>query len=242
MTLYEYLEKNQIPTEEFLSDERAFVLENRHHLSDQPVFSRFLPIRDSFSVARAAIIIRAYMNKERLEDHWRSAVAGEKTPLEETLSALPSFFRAGERIVIPFFSPAINHLYLTEGEKLFRAPYKDALRRFASLTVDPFDQYGPAVFESDFSRLITVDRFNGRLASYDYAASALYLINEDGRLEVRFCLFDKGLTDPDREGLLPRLKNVARAYWNGDRATLLSVLFDNHFISEKAFLALREGK
>ena len=248
MRITDYLKKHQRPTGVNEGEEKAFYLHYRYLLDQHEIFSRFSGIGNNpFEIIRANIIIRSLLNKKRIEDKYTNLSKryyGEELErkMQNALGRTASFLYEDTLIYVPIFSPAINQIYGKQYAKLFQEPYEKILALCDPLVVDPFDQYGSKIYDSYFSRLVTVARKDGKVASYDYANCRLYLINDQGRLDAELCLFDKDLVDPDTANMIKRLNEVAFAYWDEDRNALLEAMLSNRLISRSAYLALKERR
>jgi hypothetical protein len=61
-------------------------------------------------------------------------------------------------------------------------------------SIDPFDYYGPALYNSYFTRLgRSPQEPEHGAAFYDFDAEAVYFVNLQGRLDAKLCLFDRSL-------------------------------------------------
>lgn len=244
MNLYAQMFKNQRPTHFPESDEMAFFLANRGVLSGLEGEGRLIKGNDPFEVVRANIVIRSLLNKKTIERLYSQKVKPSKKdeeesslPLEEYmamgLSELPFLTYEGKKIYVPVFPASINLIYSERFEKLLSAPYKNLMAQYEPLLIDPFDYYGNALFDSYFTKLVAIKRMGKTLAAYDFDAESLYFINDQGRLDARFALFDKYLASPKKTHMVKRLLLLANAYFSGSRQDVMNALLSNGFISER---------
>jgi hypothetical protein len=254
MKLFDELYKNQHPTHFAESDEMAFYLANRNLLMPFDSYERFTHTNDPFQVVRANILIRSIMNKksierlyyEKLKSPKKEEVKVEKMSLEDYmsqgLSELPYLEYEGKKIYVPLFPASLNVLYSERFEKLALEPYEAILQQYESLMIDPFDYYGNLLYDSYFTKLVAIKRSGSILAAFDFDASAIYFINDQGRLDTRLALFDQNLNNPVSTHLTKRLLDVVNAYFSLDREALLHSLSVNHFISEKLLTEIEEKR
>jgi len=238
MSLYDELYKNQRPTAFAKSDAMAYFLANKGVLAMHQPFERFLKGEDPFMVVRANIIIRSLINKRTIEKLYQEKVSSPKEGslrtsdfMKQGLSDLPYLFWGGEKIYVPIFPSSLNLLYSERFDKLLIPPYKTLLAEFDALMIDPFDYYGSSIYDSYFTKLVAIKREGKLLAAYDFDAEALYIIDDEGRLDARLSLFDKYLPHPEKTHMVKRLLSLSDAYFHGDKEDLLSCLLSNGFMS-----------
>lgn len=245
MNLFETLEKKQRKTPFQASEEMSFFLDHAGMLSDLPYFEPLSKAQDSFSVVRANLVIRALLNKEAIEQSLREArlALGNKGEREarllfpetvgKTLEGLPYYELEGEKIYIPFLSKSLNRIYSEEFEKLEQMPYKRFVHAYEGVIIDPFDYYGDDLYDSYFTRLLRVKKSRLGSAYYDYDACCIYFVNPQGRLDVKLCLFDRYLKEPNRNHMMGRILPVVDAFEEGNRKAMEKALVDNKLISSR---------
>src|SRR5574344_1404340 len=241
MTLYEELESHQRTTPFSTSSEALFYNENAFLLSGVEQWGMFLKPLDPFLTIRANILIRGLLNKERIEKLYLAKMKEADFPKEERLSLkeymasgmsnLPYLLYRNEKIYVPFFPASLNGLYAKDWAKLAQSPYERLVRDYQGATVDPFDYYGYALYDSYFTKLIPIRRSPKVLAAYDYDAEALYFINDEGRLDAKICLFDREIKTPVKTHMVKRIEKVADAYFQNDRSALIRALVEGNLIS-----------
>jgi len=244
VNLFETLAKKQRPTSFARSTEMTFYLQNRVLLNNVSLYAPFLKAQDSFDIIRANIIIRAIMNKEIIEKSYQNKIKGDRkssdlaTSVDEymksAVSELPFLkTNSGDRIYVPIFPGNLNKIYSGDFEKLSVSPYVSLLKNYDAATIDPFDYYGPSIFDSYFTKLVLIKETKEGDAFYDFDAEAIYFINSQGRLDAKLCLFDRSLHHPSHNHMLKRIMPVVDAYYNVDRETLIRQLVDSKLISSK---------
>jgi len=244
MDLFFDLSKKQRTSPFGKSNEMAFYLANRILLSDVPAYASFLKAEESFTIIRANILIRALLNKDIIERAYTKALREEKKQgdsfdltafMNEAMAELP-FFKYGpeeKRIYVPIFPYNLNALYAGQFQKLMVPPYLSLVKNFQGSSIDPFDYYGPDIYNSYFTRLVEVRKTEHGSAFYDFDAEALYFVNLQGRLDDKLCLFDRSLHHPNHNHMLKRLFPVVDAYYANDKESFLKALVDNKLISSK---------
>ena len=241
MTLYQLLADNQAPTSFDRGDEMAFYNRYSYKLSDNEPFAYLSKMVDSFGIIRANIVLRAIMNKEEIEkEFFAHSKLLEKNPqltpmkefMDNVASTLPYLEVGGEKIYVPIFPSSLASIYTNSYEKLSVPPYKKLLKDYEAALIDPFDYYGPALYDSYFTKLVIIRKTEKSMAAYDYDAECIYFINEEGRLDAKIALFDKGLTKPLKNHMIPRIRKVVDAYYENDRDKMLNVLLKEKLISD----------
>lgn len=238
-SLYRFLAKKQKKTAFDKGEEMSFFLDNRVILASIESYLPFLKAADPFSITRANIIIRGLLNKKIIEKLYNEKSkrrnGGDYLPLndymEMGMSDLPYLNYEGEKIFIPSFPLSINRIYSNDFAKLGKQPYAALLSKYEPLLIDPFDYFGYNIYDSYFTKLVKIAE-RGKIASfYDFDANRLYFVNDEGRLDVELCLFDKYLEKTVRTHLTKRLTLVSNAYFDGDKSALIASLLDNGFVS-----------
>jgi len=254
-TIYKLLEtKQKKRTSFFKSDEYTFFSDHKIMLGLVPRFAFLGKTREEFKIMRANIILQGLISKEMFENEMQNfsnyvangvAIDHGKllNSLKEKMIDQPYFQEDKIKIYIPFFSRSINSLYLWEPEKLLVSPYKELKSVFADNTVDPFDTYGCALFDSKFTRLLKVGTNGKEVAFFHYDTNTIYIVNNQGRLDVKIVLFDKYLKRPSYSHMLERIAPVVQAYFDNDRTAMINALHDQKLISPRMlYLIHRRGK
>ena len=219
------------------STEALFYRANVGILADFDCFGRYLKAGGSFEIVRANILIRALQNKKAIERAYKEKLLIGEAGLslgdfmKGRLSELPYLMFRGQKIYVPVFPFSLNEMYSKQWAKLTISPYQSLLKDFEALTIDPFDYYGFAIYDSSFTQLVMIGRTDKEAAFYDYDAECLYFVNPQGRLDSTLALFDEYLSYPQKTHMIQRLKPVAEAYFAHDEEKILSALVDNRLIS-----------
>jgi len=156
--------------------------------------------------------------------------------LEEIRKDLPCFGEGEERIFIPILPRTVNRIYAGDMWKLEEKPYSSLLGKnvYESLVCDPFDTYGPDVYDSGFTNLIPLGKSPTTAAFYSFDSFSVYFVDrKQGRLEVELCLFDKYLKPRYLNHILERLQPVVDAYLNDDKEGMMKALVENQLVSSR---------
>lgn len=251
MSLFKILSDEQAKMPFFQSEEANFYYRYSYMLSDVESYSYLLKADETFNIIRANIILRAMLNKIEIEkkyqDHLKTLEKDKgATPMKEfmstVLSSMPYLEWNGEKIFVPIFASSLAKIYTEDHEKLVRDPYKKLLKDYETSVIDPFDYYGNALYDSYFTRLVIIKRHENIMAAYDYDAESIYFINDEGRLDVKVSLFDKGLETPIKNHMIPRLQKVVDAYFSNDKDAFIESLVNEKFISSSLAKRIREGE
>lgn len=245
-TLYKILENYQKTRPSFESGEEfEFFNTNREIISKLPRFSFLDNVgHDEFNIMRANILIHSYFNKKAIEEEMETLDARIKKgepfdhikivqTLKEAMVDRPYFKEKQDKIYIAFFSRTLNAIYNYEPEKLLNNPYTVLKDKFQDSIIDPFDTYGSELFNSTFTRLIKVKEDGNVTAYFHYDTYTIYFINNQGRLDNKFILFDRYLKHPSYSHMMDRIIPVIDAYFAYDRSGTINALHDQGFISSK---------
>ncbi len=252
MNLFELLEAKQKErkgienTEEF-----SFFMEHRHELGKINKFSFLYDSEgNDFNIMRANIIITGLLNKQTIEAEVKSLdeyqqkqdVPAFLDSLKERLVDLPYFSSNNMKIYIPFFPRALNQIYTNEPLKLLSEPYSNLQDNFVNSCIDPFDLYGPDLFNSFFTHLVKVGTNGKEVAYFHYDTNTIYIVNAQGRLDIKIVLFDKYLKRPTTSHMLERITPVIDKFFANDREGFIQSLYDNGFISSKMLDLIKKNK
>ena len=255
MNLWKTLEKYQNKNYSLIkTEEYRFFLMHRDILIKYENFANLYELNDDdFNIFRANIIIHSHLNKLNFEAEVKSlkeymAKTGKKfdkakfnAALKERMVDAPYYLEEKNKIYIPFFSRSINLIYLKEPEKLLTYPYSDLEGSYSESIIDPGDTYGSELFNSFFTRFVKVGTNGKETAYFHYDTNNIYIVNNQGRLDVKIALFDKYIKKPSLSHMLERLKPVAEAYFNNDREGFINSLVSNSFISNKMLYIIKKN-
>ena len=227
------------------SSEMRFFLENADILNSFPLYRKFRKAYSSFDVIRANLLLRALSNKMVIEKGYYAAKKEEVIPgtpadpnsaaikakLESLKRDLPYYQLNEQRIYVPVLPLSFNLIYDQEPTRLDEHPYSSLAKDYEAALIDPFDYYGPDLFDSYFTRLVKVGQKGRNRAFLNYDSFSLYFVNEQGRLDVECVLFDKFLDHPSYNHLLARVKPAVEAYYKDNKDEFIQALVDNRLIS-----------
>ena len=246
MSIYELLAKNQKKRKSFQkTEDYSFYMDNHHLLSKISRFSSLMGLEnDDFNIIRANILIEAYLNKDFIEKEIASLATyldlSKKAnqlklvaALKEKCLELPYLMVEKNKIYIPLFSIPVNIIYSREPEKTLQFPYSSLRDNFNDSIIDPFDTYGPQLYDSYFTRLVKIATNGKEIAFFHYDTNAVYVINSQGRLDCKIVLFDKYMKKISNSHMLERLRPVMERYFADDREGFINSLEENKFISSK---------
>ena len=161
-------------------------------------------------------------------------IAKEETvdDLNSIYEGLPYLLNNEEnKIYIPSFPLALNFIYADEPMKLNEHPYDELRKDFTASLIDPFDEYGFHIYDSLFSRLLKVAEKDEIAFFYHVDFSNIYIINDQGRLDAKICLFDKYMHHINKNGMVERIKPIIDAYNADDKKSLIDALLTQDLIS-----------
>ena len=190
---------------------------------------------DDFKIIQASILIQSLLNKQIIEERVRKIAKVEAVDdLNSIYEGLPYLLNNEEnKIYIPSFPLALNFIYADEPMKLNEHPYDELRKDFTASLIDPFDEYGFKLYDSLFSRLVKISECGEVAFFYHIDISNIYVINDQGRLDAKICLFDKYMHHINKNGIIERLKPVIDAYNSNDKKALVDGLLTNDLISAR---------
>lgn len=249
MKLFYYLNKNKrnFPSR---SGEYHFFVENNKLVSK--ILSKYkISISETspFKLIEANALIRGMQNKKIFEDGLEKyLLEASDLPQKEKDQYIkehiwkdldevnaPYFMIDKVRIYIPFYSIGLNLIYNDECSKLASYPYNELKTKPLSTCIDCFDVYNFALFQSPFTSLIKIKEDATTCAYFHADLETIFIINNQGRLDISIPLFDKYIKNPNKENLIKRVENVVENYYSNNRNKFLRSLLDNEFISRKLY-------
>lgn len=245
MELFKKLAKYRLRDPFESSSEMRFFLEYADILNSFPLYRKFRKAYSSFDVIRANLLLRALSNKTVIEKTYYAAKKKEAIPgtpadpnseairaqLEAAKKDLPYYQLEENRIYVPVLPLSFNVIYDQMPSRLDEHPYSMLAKDYEAALIDPFDYYGPDLFDSYFTRLVKVGQKGRNRAFLNYDSFSIYFVNEQGRLDVECVLFDKFIDHPNYNHLLSRVRPAVEAFYVGDRERFIKSLVDNRLIS-----------
>ena len=257
MELFAKLERKQRFTFFNSGSENRFFIARSGLLSSLPMYQDLVRAQKPFDIIRANIIIRSILNKRKFDEVYLTTARqyrrngelphdGEiavRKAIEEAKRGMPYFEMGEERVYIPIFPRSINLIYSRNITRLEEKPLQALLGEGAeTLVVDAFDTYGADLFNSYFTNLIKVSEYQGVVAYFDYDSLAIYFVNQQGRLDVNICLFDRQLGKRNMNHMLQRIRPVVDAYFRDDKEELMNTLVQNQLISSSLIYRIKSDE
>jgi len=235
------------------TEEYAYYVENSSMLNKiLSVYKLGVFDLTGFKLIQYNILIRAMKNKEiiesRLEEFSTESLAKPITERdrfirdkvwEELDKANAPYFEVDKaRIYIPIYSRGLNLIYNDEPTKLSEYPYSDLADKPLSACIDIFDVYNYALYTSEFTNLIKIKEDKSSAAFYHKEFETIYIINDQGRLDIAIPLFDRHMKNPSDEGIIKRVEDIVNAFYSNDRNKFIASLYRNKVISHKTYVSL----
>lgn len=247
MNLFKTLEKYQVKKNLRHHEEYFFYNEYRYMFLNIPMYRLFYyDIDDEFMLIRANIILRSLLNKKKIEEaviyaYQQSSFNSKEANdyIKEKMINLPYLLEGNNKIYVPIFSRSINLIYSTNFGKLLKNPYSRLIDHYATSVIDLFDTYNFSLYNSLFSKLVPLYQDEKVLICYHYDFKTVYVINNEGRLDVKIALFDRYLKKPNYAHILERLKDVIDAYLASNREKFYNALIENGFISKRLIFKIK---
>ena len=253
MKIFKILDRYKKRRKDFYKGEEfTFYLLNRAALTKMPKFSYLTQGKISeFDIMRTNIVLQSYLNKELIEEevsNLKNYFNDKLTKanyeklilaLKERLVDQPYIKDEKSKIYIPFFSKAINLIYLNDPVKLSTHPYDNLKDDFNDAITDPFDEYGYELYNSYFTRLIKVSEQDKTAAFFHYDTNTIYIINEQGRLDCKIPLFDRFIRKPNYNHMLERIRPVIDAYYTYNKKLFLDEMKKQGFISPHIYYFIK---
>lgn len=248
--LYAYLIRKAKISRLAQSEEYKFFLSKRSLLLKYGYATDLYNIEDDFDLIKANILLRALDNKDQIETaldgFYNESMLEFKSIKHHVIREkmrqkdlkLPYLLDGNAKIYVPIFNRTLNLVYREEPDKLLDFPYNKIKADFTASCIDPFETYNFALFDSFFTKLVRLQGDKTSCAFYDYDFQTIYIINDQGRLDVRIPLFDKYMHNPNAGHIMERIAPVIDAYYANDKKTFVSTLRKKRLISSKMFRKL----
>lgn len=252
MRIFELLEKRKKNRRMHKTDEYKFYSKNSHILDRHPEFARFLGVENAFELIRANIIIRGLLNKQKIEEILDNVTddllkKGKKATdamytkaIKNALLEMPHIEDREQVIIIPFFSRAMNVIYLNETEKLLTYPYNELKTNYIDSLIDPFETYNYQLFDSFFTRLVPIASGKTCHAFFSIDALSILVINNQGRLDIEIPLFDRYQKNENVSQVLTRAQSAMQYYFNNDKVAFIRELRKQKLISERMYYYMKK--
>ena len=179
--------------------------------------ARFNDNSSLFSIMKSVIILQGLANKKKLD----KAIQRYTSEQLNSSVLLNTIFDG-----MPYFE--------YEGIKIF--PYNSLVIDKESSLIDPFGIYKYLPFDSSFTRLVKLSNHDMHSqAFYHISFQTIFVINDQGGLDVEIPIFDDRLKNKQEDGLLERLEVLMTYYYSGDKEKFINALKDLNLISVDLF-------
>ncbi|HZJ89986.1 MAG TPA: hypothetical protein VFD05_04900 [Bacilli bacterium] len=174
--------------------------------------------KDGYSLIIASIIIEVLQQIEKLKQQSFTLLAKE--------NRLTTFTHLDTVISVPLFGVS-NNLLIT----------KELLPNFDlnHYLIDFLEAYNFNLLESKFTSLVFLYEHKNTRAYYHYDFNTVFIVNNQGRLDQRICLFDKNIKSPNYENIKERVLPAVKAYYALDKKGFITALYTNDLISQKLY-------
>lgn len=246
MNIYDLLKKKQKKIRLSSSEEYKFYLKNQKILEDNTYFLKKNNLDNSFQLVVANIYIRSLMNKRAIEDKVYEIIE-KKGGIDKVnkgdlvkevgilLKDMPYLVEEESKIYVPIFSKSLNIIYEKEPYRFLTYPYNNLKNDYIDSIIDPLETYGYSLFDSFFTKLVKIGEGHTCAAFFSIDYLTIYIINNQGRLDVMIPLFDKYLKRIDTSNVLTRAQAVVVHYFNNDRSSFINELYNQKLISSKMY-------
>ncbi|MEG0977665.1 MAG: hypothetical protein RSE56_00270 [Bacilli bacterium] len=226
------------------TQEYAYYKKNKKYLKTMPKLKRTINVNSSFSLICTNIYITTIINKIKIDEICKDAISSiylkDKFTEEEFLKYyhariidLKSFVSNDTHVFVPFFSHIINNIYYNEPYKLLNEPYNILFDQYTENLIDPFECYSHNLFDSLFTKLIKIKQYGQSVVFYHFDLATIFVINDQGRLDAIFPIFDKWLTKIKTSHVAEKIEKVTDLYFANDKKGFIDELFNQEFISQK---------
>jgi hypothetical protein len=245
MSIFDKLRTNQKFKALNRSSDYEYFLNNRKLFIQYNCFLSLYNADDDFNVIKANIILKSLANKldierrlkalgddclsdyKQINHHQiRQAILNQKTDM-------PYITEGKYQYYVPIFNRAMNYIYAYEPDKLFDYPYHKIIDDCSTSLIDPFETYNYVLYDSYFTKLVKIKGDRTSIAFYHVDYKTVYIINNQGRLDVKIALFDKYMKRPNYDMMLDRIIIILDAYFNNDRDGFISSLLEQKLISNR---------
>lgn len=218
MKIFQILKQHQ--RRNFITGSREYKYYRQHFslLYEHHALLYFENDKDAYSLIIANVIIETLLQIEKLKKMSYALLNKE--------DKLTSFVHLDTVITVPLFSVS-NNLLIT----------KEHLPNFDlnHYLVDFLELYNFSLLESNFTSLVLFYEHNNTRAYFHYDFNTVFIVNNQGRLDARICLFDEYLHAPNYENIKERVIPALNAYYALDRKGFVETLYKNELISQKLF-------
>ncbi len=219
--------------------EYKYVEENKKVLDKVKSFYRLSEENYGFYLLCMIILIEVFKTKDMIEktvDNLSKASIEEvKKEINSLLSTRPCIANEEEKIFLPQFPKSLNYIYTHNPESLNVYPYDSLKNRPTISCIDLFDEYNYQLFDSFVPNLKFILKNKTSACYYYDNFETIYVINDQGKLDIAIPLFDKYMKEKNKENLEQRIKKVMEFFYDNNRNQFIHSLYNENFISRKMF-------
>lgn len=248
MSIYEYLSSHPSKRKRN-TPEKKFRMMYSSFLDSAPKFKELLGSKNELSLIQENILIRFVQNVNRLIetlDQLQTRFSENQLSNEQVIEELkpvftemPYMVHEAHRYYFPFFDSTLNYLIRFEPLRLFTYPYNEYIRHYQKSIIDGFELYNYELYNSYFTKLILLCEDETAAAFYHIDERVIYVINRQGRLDHKICLFDRYMLHGSHSDILTRAKRAMQFYFANDRERFVRSLYQEKLISYYAYRHLR---
>lgn len=244
--MFKFLNKTKKEDIYYSTEEYVFYNENKKVIDKvgklYPSYSDY-----GFNLICNNILIKAFLNKEFLENNLNEFVGldlnGCFKKSAEMFENRPFILKEnGEKVYFPQLSKTLNYIYTHKPLSLKKYPYDSLLEKPKLYCTDLFDTYGYNLFSSNFTSLIFIAKDKTSAAFYSSSFETIYIINNQGRLDLAIPIFDRKIKEKNIKNIEERIKRVVEKFYSNNRKEFVKALYNEKFISEKAYRKLSRQK
>jgi len=206
-----------------------------------------------FEIIKRNALIKMLANKNAIDKFYTSLITtltNNNIPVKDTELEIVTKLRCkffeniyffnydNTEIYIPLFDKMINEIYKNDYYRFIKYPYNLLFDNYLELIIDPFEYYSYYLFESNYFSLIKIGEDKTTRAYYSDPFKAIFIITDQGTLDMMIPLFDRYLKYIDTLNLPERVKAVVEAYYKSNKNAFIVSLYSNNFLSRKAMLRL----
>lgn len=254
MKMYDILIANQNKCFRFKkTEEYKYFKARKKVLRTARSIAKKIHVDSTFDLICANIFVTTLINKQKLDvickDSITSIYLKDKFTEEEFLKYyhariidLKSFNSNNTRIFVPFFSHLINNIYFNEPYKLLNEPYNAIFDSFVGNIIDPFECYNYELFDSLFTKLVKIKKYNDSTVFYHFDTATIFMINNQGRLDFVVPLFDKKLKAIKTSHVCEKIEKCTDKFFLNDREGFVNEMCIQELISKEMCARLLKSK
>ncbi len=197
-----------------------------------------------YNLVMCNILIKAFKNLYEyfdLIEEYKNKSFDINAMFEKFFKDHPCLIINGEKIYFPMFSKSLNYLLIHDYKKMYEYPYHDLKSHLKVSCINFFDEYGYSIFLSSFSTLELICEDVTSCAFYSEELETIFVINNQGTLDVAIHIFDKYLNIVNKDNLIFRIKMVMEYYFKNQKNQFIKALYDEHLISFKMYDILKRN-